>query len=149
MKLHAVGAAGMGLGILLGVAILLGSSGARAQDEDTAAAVRAREVAFARTMSDRDLAAFLTFVSPEAIFFNGNTPLRGRDAVEQAWSPFFDGEQPPFSWSPDVVQVLESGELALTSGPVLDPTGEVIGRFNSVWRRDPDGVWRVVFDKGS
>jgi ketosteroid isomerase-like protein len=113
------------------------------------AEVRAREIAFAATMSDRDLAAFVAFVSPEAVFFNGNTPLRGRDAVEEAWSGFFDGDQAPFSWSPDVVQVLESGELALSSGPVLNPAGEVVGRFNSIWRKDPDGVWRVVFDKGS
>jgi hypothetical protein len=25
----------------------------------------------------------------------------------------------------------------------------VVGRFNSIWRREAPGVWRVVFDKGS
>ena len=44
---------------------------------DLAAAVEAREIAFARAMADRDLDAFLTFISPEAVFFNGNEPLRG------------------------------------------------------------------------
>ncbi|MBT8398699.1 MAG: nuclear transport factor 2 family protein [Gemmatimonadetes bacterium] len=111
--------------------------------------VKAREIAFAKTMADRDLDAFLTFVSPEAIFFAGNQPLRGRDAVAQAWGPFFQAPTPPFSWHPDVVEVLESGQLALSSGPVLGPTGEQVGRFNSIWRKDADGQWRVVFDKGS
>jgi ketosteroid isomerase-like protein len=32
---------------------------------------------------------------------------------------------------------------------VRDPDGKVIGRFNSVWRQEAPGVWRVVFDKGS
>ena len=26
--------------------------------------------------------------------------------------------------------------------------GKQIGVFNSIWRRDAEGVWRVVFDKG-
>jgi len=49
----------------------------------------------------------------------------------------------------DQSEVLESGGLAFSSGPVLDPDGNEIGRFNSIWREDPDGVWRVVFDRGS
>jgi len=44
---------------------------------------------------------------------------------------------------------LDSGTLALSSGPVRDPTGKVVARFNSIWRQEPGGVWRVVFDKGS
>jgi uncharacterized protein (TIGR02246 family) len=122
----------------------------RAQAQvDVAAAVRAREAAFAQTMADRDFEAFLTFVSPEAVFFDGNEPLRGREAIARAWAPLFEDPSPPFSWSPDIVQVLESGSLALTSGPVRDPAGAEVGRFNSIWRRDSDGAWRIVFDKGS
>lgn len=112
-------------------------------------AVRARETAFAQTMADRDLEAFLSFVDPEAVFFNGNEALRGIAAVEEAWSPFFEGPAAPFSWGPDLVQVLESGDLAFSSGPVMTPSGEEAGRFNSIWRKSADGVWRIVFDKGS
>jgi hypothetical protein len=31
---------------------------------------------------------------------------------------------------------------------VFDPKGERVGTFNSIWRRDGDGKWKVVFDKG-
>jgi hypothetical protein len=31
---------------------------------------------------------------------------------------------------------------------VKDPSGKVVSRFNSVWRQDAPGVWRVVFDRG-
>jgi len=117
---------------------------------DTAASeVEAKEIAFARTMADRDFDAFLGFVSPEAVFFSGNKPLRGHDAISQAWAPYFEGETAPFSWHPDVIEVLSSGRLALTSGPVRAVSGEIVGRFNSIWRKDKDGNWRVVFDKGS
>ena len=116
---------------------------------NAASEVEAREIAFARTMADRDFKAFLSFISPEAVFFNGNEPQRGHAAVSRTWAPFFEGETPPFSWHPDVVEVLESGRLAISSGPVRSASGEIVGRFNSIWRKDEDGQWRVVFDKGS
>jgi ketosteroid isomerase-like protein len=127
----------------------LGAVGLLAQAGPNALEVEAREIAFAKTMTDRDFEAFLTFIAQEAVFFNGNEALRGRDEIASAWRPFFEGPTAPFSWHPDLVQVLESGELALSSGPVRDPTGVEVGRFNSIWRRDADGQWRVVFDKGS
>ena len=87
-------------------------------------------------------------MAEEGVFFAGDVPLRGREAVVEGWARFFDGPEAPFSWHPDLVEVLASGDLALSSGPVLDPTGQVVGRFNSIWRKEADGAWRVVFDKG-
>jgi hypothetical protein len=55
----------------------------------------------------------------------------------------------PFSWEPDQVEVLDSGTLAHSSGPVYDPKGKIIARFNSVWRLEAPGKWRIVFDKGT
>lgn len=113
------------------------------------AQVLAAERAFAKSMADRDLSAFARHVSAEAVFFGSTGPLRGRPAVVAAWSKFFRGAEAPFSWAPDHVEVLASGRLALSTGLVRDPQGKVIGRFNSIWRQESPGVWRVVFDKGS
>jgi ketosteroid isomerase-like protein len=106
------------------------------------------ERAFARTMADRDHGAFTMFLSEEAVFFTGATPVRGKEAVATSWKPFFEGPSAPFSWVPEDVEVLDSGTLALSTGPVRDPEGKVIGTFTSIWRRDATGAWRVVFDKG-
>ncbi|MDO8793909.1 MAG: nuclear transport factor 2 family protein [Vicinamibacterales bacterium] len=111
--------------------------------------VFAAERAFARTMAARDLAAFSEFVSEEAVFLDGATALRGRQAVTGAWAGYFKGPAPPFSWEPDQVEVLDSGSLALSTGPVRNPAGQVTARFNSIWRLEAPGVWRIVFDKGS
>jgi ketosteroid isomerase-like protein len=110
--------------------------------------VVAAERAFARSMAERNLQAFERLVAEDAIFFSDGGVLRGRAAVIEGWRQFFAGESAPFSWDPDQVEVLESGSLALSTGPVMDPTGRCIGRFNSVWRRDDGGTWLVVFDKG-
>jgi len=110
--------------------------------------VRAAETAFAKTMADRDHKAFASHVAEEAVFFGGGAVLRGRDAVAAGWAGFYEGPKAPFSWKPDQVEVLESGTLALSSGPVLDPQGNRVGTFISTWRLEADGVWRVIFDKG-
>jgi ketosteroid isomerase-like protein len=111
------------------------------------AKVRAREAAFAKTMADRDHSAFATFVSEEAVFL-GRTALRGRSAVAAGWKAYFEGAKAPFSWAPDRVEVLSSGTLALSTGPVLDPDGRRAGTFTSTWRLEKDGEWRVVLDSG-
>jgi ketosteroid isomerase-like protein len=61
---------------------------------------------------------------------------------------YFEGGAAPFSWAPETVEVLHSGDLAFSSGPVRNPAGERVGTFNSVWRRERDGRWQIVFDKG-
>lgn len=112
-------------------------------------AVFAAERAFARSMAERDFAAFGRHLAVDAVFFGNASVQRGRDAVLAAWKTYFDGPQAPFSWEPDQVEVLASGELALSTGPVRNPAGQVVARFNSIWRREADGRWLVVFDKGS
>lgn len=106
------------------------------------------ERAFAKTMADRDHAAFVSFLAEETVFFSGETPLRGAAAVAAHWKRFYDAAAAPFSWEPEQVEVLDSGTLALSTGPVRDPEGKPLGTFTSIWRREGDR-WRIVFDKGN
>jgi ketosteroid isomerase-like protein len=134
-----------GLGILLSTlaaAPAVGQSTGELEQQ-----VREAERAFARSMADRDLAAFGAHIADDAVFI-GPTALRGRPAIVEGWRRFFEGPQAPFSWEPETVVVLESGTLALSSGPVRDPAGARVGTFNSVWRRGSDGRWSIVLDKG-
>jgi ketosteroid isomerase-like protein len=111
--------------------------------------VAAMERAFAATMAERNRDAFTDLLDPEAIFYSGRDVLRGREQVTTSWSSYFEGSEAPFSWEPDSVQVLDSGTLALSTGPVRDPSGRIIARFNSIWRRNAAGEWKIIFDKGS
>lgn len=116
----------------------------------TAAATRqviAAEQGFARTMANRDFKAFVTFLSPDAVFFSGNNIQRGPAAIASQWETYFTGRQAPFSWAPDHVEVLTSGNLALSTGPMFQDN-KIVGRFNSVWRLEAPNTWRIVFDKG-
>ena len=125
------------------------STGGPAGTVDLRQQVMDTERAFARTMADRDYAAFTTFLADETIFFSGAEPLRGRQAVADAWKRYYEKPAPPFSWTPERVEVLDSGTLALSTGPVYDASGKLIATFNSIWRLEAPGKWRIIFDKGS
>ena len=137
----------------IALAFALSFSGAVcARDEtsntDLAADLRATEEAFAQTMADRDHAAFVSFLAEETVFVGPGGEIRGGEAVAAAWKPFYQGPDAPFSWQPEAATVLDSGTLGFTSGPVFAPDGKRVGTFNSVWRKQPDGSWKVVFDRG-
>ena len=110
--------------------------------------VYAAESSFAASMARRDFDAFASHVSPEAIFFGDTTVMRGKEAVLNGWRRFFQKPAAPFSWKPDVIEVLQSGNLAISNGPVFDPAGKKVGNFSSIWRRESDGSWKIIFDKG-
>ena len=135
--------------ILSSALVALASAAAAETNAELKEQVRQAEIAFAKTMADRNHAAFATFIAEDSVFFGRSEAFRGKAAVVASWKQLYEGPQAPFSWGPETVEVLDSGELALSSGPVLDSTGKRFGTFQSIWKREKDGGWRVIFDKGA
>lgn len=118
--------------------------------------VWARELSFAQSVADHDAAAFAAHVHPGAVFgAKGPQPERGREAVAKAWAGLIAGKRLKLSWYPAMVAIGGEGDIAYSSGPALyeslAPGAKQrfsIGGFQSVWHKDADGVWRVLFDDG-
>jgi uncharacterized protein (TIGR02246 family) len=122
---------------------------------DPADEVRCREIGFSKSVEAQDHERFATFIDPDARFV-GNKVDRSREAIAEAWRVFFTGDLPSIKWRPQFIEVLESGDLALSRGPyrIIDRNeqGEMTegwGTYNSVWRLNADGKWLIVFDAGS
>lgn len=133
-------------------ALIFAVSGSVADDST---AVRCQEIAFSQSAENRNIEAFKSFLDSDARFV-GNSVLTGPDEISAAWQVFFADDGPAIKWRPQFVEVLKDGLLALTRGPYRmisrDSEGNVVehwGTFNSVWRKNKDGKWRVVFDAGS
>ena len=117
--------------------------------------VRCQEIAFSQAAEQRDAPRFASFIDADARFVGTNV-LRGPEQIAEGWRAFFTADGPAIKWRPQIVEVLSDGKLALSRGPyrvtVTDEDGiesERWGTFNSVWRRQQDGRWKVVFDAGS
>lgn len=115
----------------------------------TPAELAAAETAFAaQSVREGMRAAFLAWLAPDATLFRGG-PVNGPAAI--AASP-----DPPIvlDWRPAFVEVAASGELGLSTGPWKitsrsDPGAPPrYGQFVSVWKRAPQGEWRVHIDLG-
>lgn len=122
---------------------------------DPAQDIRCREAGFSTAAEQRDANAFADFIDADARFVSA-TVARGVDEIVAAWQPFLAEGGPAIKWRSEVVEVLQDGDLALSRGPyrltVTDEQGDTSehwGTFNSVWRQNADGIWRVVFDAGS
>ena len=108
--------------------------------------VRQAEIAFARAFAERNEERFFDLVADDATFLSGTATLRGKAEVRRVWSGFFKEPQAPFSWGPERVVVSGDGKLGLSFGPIYDARGRHAGFYNSTWRREADGSWKVVFD---
>ncbi|WP_229414430.1 YybH family protein [Zemynaea arenosa] len=148
MKRVAAWCAGVALSGMMGMAWAADAAPAKSNAE-LVKEVTEVEKAFAATMKARDFAAFVDFLADDTVFGGVRRQQVGKDAVATQWKNFYKEPAAPFSWEPDSVIVLPSGTLAKSSGPVYSPDGKLISRFNSIWRREPSGKWKIVFDEGS
>jgi ketosteroid isomerase-like protein len=117
--------------------------------------VRCREIGFSKSIESRDIDSFRTFLDDDARFVGGGV-RRGPDEIIEGWSVYGADDGPMLKWRPQIVEVLEDGKLALSRGPYKytqkNDDGEAVdywGTFNSIWRLQDDGSWKVVFDAGS
>ena len=110
--------------------------------------VFATERAFAKTMADRDFAAFTSFLSDEAVFFSGPTPLRGKAQVAARWKRFFEEQGGAVQLGAGRSRGARLRHARAELGPVRDPAGKQFAIFTSVWRQEAPGTWRIVLDKG-
>ena len=128
---------------------------APASAADLADEVRCREIGFSLAAESQDAERFASFIDHDARFVSSRV-LRGPADITEAWTVFFADDGPRIKWRPRIVEVLEDGKLALSRGPfrVIAPDAdgkptESWGTFNSIWRLQDDGSWKVVFDAGS
>lgn len=145
------------IAVLCGSVVLtvcLWPSAAGRQDQtsekaDALASLIEAERSFSRTSGERGVReAFLTWLAPDAVVFRPG-PVEGRPVYEK-----MDPAEPAvLTWEPEFAEVAASGELGYTTGPYTirplkgaEPTG--FGHYVSVWRKQPDGTWKVILDIG-
>ena len=124
---------------------------------DRAASRRAlREVdrELSRASQSRNLDAFTALLDTNTVFVSeSGPPARGRQAVRIKWATFFDPAGPSLTWEPYEGEVGSEGDLGYTRGKFLfegkDRSGQPVterGEYLSIWRKQPDGAWRLVVD---
>ena len=134
--------------------ILLTAALATIENDPVREAVLCAEVGFSRSVENLDFEAFLNYLDPEVRFVTGNIS-RGPEEVGQGWASFFQPDGSKIRWRPAIVEVVANGTLAISRGPYRQTSisddgkvNEAWGTFNSTWRLNAEGEWKVLFDAG-
>jgi len=113
------------------------------------------EARFARDVRERGGAGFASWFAEDGVTLgNGAAPVVGRVAIAKSanWKP----EQYQLTWTPTDAVMGPSGDVGYTwghyEGTSKDAAGNPIvktGRYITIWRKEPDGKWKVVLDAGA
>lgn len=79
----------------------------------------------------------------------------GPQDIEALMGPAFSLPGYALEWAPDAARISEDGGMGWTTGRYVSrsvsPSGEAgesRGRYLTIWRRQPDGGWKVAVDTG-
>ena len=113
------------------------------------------EARFAKDVAARGGAAFADWFAEDGVALgNAAAPLIGNVAIAKSatWSP----KNYQLTWTPTGAMMGPSGDMGYTwghfEGHSKDVNGNAVntsGRYITMWRREPDGKWKVVLDAGS
>ena len=113
------------------------------------------EARFAKDVLARGGAAFADWFAEDGVALgNGAAPLVGKVAI--AKSANWDPKIYQLTWTPTDAQMGPSGDMGYTwghfEGHSKDVNGNPVtttGRYMTIWRKLPDGSWKVALDAGA
>jgi len=113
------------------------------------------EARFAKDVLERGGAGFASWFADDAVALgNGEAPLIGKVAI--AKSATWSAKVYQLTWTPTDALMGPSGDMGYTwghfEGKSKDANGNPVltsGRYMTVWRKQPDGSWKVVLDAGA
>lgn len=140
--------------LALGVALLAacaGGGGAK-EDEATLAAIREQGARWIRAVEDEDAEAVAGIYAEDAMFLPpGQRPLAGRDTIRSLFESQFAAMDADYDFAIDDLHAANGwawrrGRYRVVGVLSGGDTLRADDKFVDVWRRDPDGRWRIAVD---
>lgn len=136
--------------------LLMGASALAAPDKlaDELKAMADTERAFARRSVEKGMRqAFYEFFAEDGVAFQPQ-PVNFRESYRSQPAPSGPPPQATLDWEPVYGDIARSADLGWLTGPFvvtdLSPQKRPPrwGFYSSVWKKQPDGAWRVLADLG-
>ena len=111
---------------------------------------------FAKTGAAKNLENFLSFVTEDVRFYSAGVMRTGKLAFREGWAKGFADPNWSITWAPLYAEAAQSADLGYTTGSfeIRDKSADgtpVVrkGSYVTIWRKQPDGTWKVALDIGS
>ena len=113
------------------------------------------EARFAKDVLESGGAGFSAWFADDGVVLsNGAQPLLGKTAITRAST--WTAKNYQLTWTPTAAQMGPSGDMGYTwghyEGHSMDANGNPVttkGRYMTIWRKQPNGEWKVVLDAGA
>lgn len=116
----------------------------------------AADRAFHTATAARGLDGWMSFFADDAQANTHRGILKGRPALREYYAGMFAQKEFSLRWRPTFAEASKDGTLGYTFGEAessfRNEKGEVQkrpGRYVTIWRRQPDGSWKVATDIGN
>jgi ketosteroid isomerase-like protein len=129
------------------------------QAPDPAAARQAimdADRAFARATADSGVAGWVSHFADDGVQFRSGGTVSGHAGIRELMAPVFADTNFSLTWEPVTGEVSLSGDLGYTVGRYQsgylgagDSSTVSTGSYVTIWRRQPDGSWKVALDIGN
>ena len=145
--------------IILTIILLSCASTDQSGAEDQKAELTKIDREFSRMSVEKGtVEAFLHFMAEDVtIFPKFGHPIRGKETYQTMSSAADDsGETSRLTWEPTFADISGAEDLGYTLGrytrTITDSSGDVQikhGYYVTIWKKQPDGSWKFVFDTGN
>jgi ketosteroid isomerase-like protein len=114
------------------------------------------EADFMKAAAERGADGYMSYYAEDAIEApNGHDAIHGKANIAKTMD-FLNDKNNQLTWTPVDAGISISGDLGWTSGTYefrsKDKDGKVRvehGKYTSIWKKQPDGNWKVVLDMGN
>ena len=111
---------------------------------------------FAADVDREGIDAWVRWIAADGAQLIPGRIVRGSADIRALMSPLLTNPRMKLYWEPDTASVAASGDFGYTIGHSRtvrrndDGTTTVVqtGRYVTLWRRQPDGSWKVELDTG-
>lgn len=113
--------------------------------------IRESEADFAAMLNQKGLHdAFVAYAAENAVIMRNNKVITGKKAIDEHYKGV---NTKSLTWTADLIEVSSSGDLGYTYGTYQYVFKDSLGNeqvdtgiFHTVWKRQPDGSWKYVWD---
>lgn len=119
-------------------------------------ALRAADVAFARATAESGADGWVSYFAEDGVMFRPGGAVVGQDSILAMVTAWFADDAFTLAWEPQHAEVSKTGDLGYTYGRYRSTGRDSMnnqvtgtGSYVTVWRKQPDGTWKVALDIGS
>jgi ketosteroid isomerase-like protein len=103
----------------------------------------------------RGVEGWVSFFAENGSMIGSKAPITGHEAIRAVMASALTHPDVSLTWEPRRAEITPGGRLGYTTGRYLRVQKDEVGRrvesrgtYMNIWRKQPDGAWKVVVDIG-